>query len=80
MIGREMDGALAAHLLERKSRSRQKFISTSLGVSNHHPLAVYQALPQSWLPLGIRGRLQQQFEAVGRRLDALEPQTEASPA
>jgi hypothetical protein len=37
---------------------------------------VYQALPQSWLPIGTRGQLQQQFEAAGRRLDALNPQTE----
>ncbi|KAG0654821.1 hypothetical protein C6P46_001378 [Rhodotorula mucilaginosa] len=55
MIGRELDAALVAHLLD-----------------------LYQALPQSWLPIGTRGQLQQQFEAAGRRLDALNPQTEAA--
>ncbi|GAA6017858.1 hypothetical protein JCM10207_003478 [Rhodosporidiobolus poonsookiae] len=41
-----------------------------------HLLELNQALPQSWLPLITRGRLLQQFEAAGRRLDALPPQTE----
>ncbi|GAA5982447.1 hypothetical protein JCM10908_006652 [Rhodotorula pacifica] len=53
LVGRELDSALVAHLLE-----------------------LYQALPQSWLPIGVRGQLQQQFEAAGRRLEALDPQTE----
>ena len=36
---------------------------------------VYQHVPQSWLPLFPRGRISQQFEAAGRRLDAMTPQT-----
>jgi len=39
-------------------------------------LAVYQTFPQSWLPISARGRIAHQFEAVGRRLDALPPQAE----
>ncbi|GAA5993118.1 hypothetical protein JCM11641_003822 [Rhodosporidiobolus odoratus] len=53
MVGREIEGGLAAHLLE-----------------------LYQAVPQSWLPVQVRGRLLVQFEAAGRRLENLAPQTE----
>ncbi|GAA6039556.1 hypothetical protein JCM8097_008389 [Rhodosporidiobolus ruineniae] len=53
IAGREMDGAIVAHLLE-----------------------LYSAIPQSWLPIGVRGRTLSQFEAAGRRLEALPPQTE----
>ncbi|GJN94038.1 hypothetical protein Rhopal_007101-T1 [Rhodotorula paludigena] len=41
-----------------------------------HLLELYQTFPQSWLPIGIRGRILQQFEATGRRLGALPPHTE----
>ncbi|GAA5819949.1 hypothetical protein JCM10212_001557 [Sporobolomyces blumeae] len=41
-----------------------------------HLLELYQALPQSWLPIGVRGRMSLLFEAAGRRLDALAPQAE----
>ncbi|GAA5842867.1 hypothetical protein JCM9279_004013 [Rhodotorula babjevae] len=41
-----------------------------------HLLELYQTFPQSWLPIGARGRIAHQFEAVGRRLDALPPQAE----
>ncbi|GAA6048800.1 hypothetical protein JCM3770_003627 [Rhodotorula araucariae] len=41
-----------------------------------HLLELYQTFPQSWLPIGVRGRVAHQFDAVGRRLEALPPQTE----
>ncbi|GAA5875078.1 hypothetical protein JCM8547_005406 [Rhodosporidiobolus lusitaniae] len=41
-----------------------------------HLLELYQAIPQSWLPIGVRGRVLLQFEAAGRKLEALGPQTE----
>ncbi|BGP03719.1 hypothetical protein NBRC10513v2_007452 [Rhodotorula toruloides] len=41
-----------------------------------HLLELYQALPQSWLPIGVRGKVFSQFEAAGRQLDALSPDTE----
>ncbi|KPV73137.1 uncharacterized protein RHOBADRAFT_55358 [Rhodotorula graminis WP1] len=41
-----------------------------------HLLELYQTFPQSWLPIGARGRIAHQFEAAGRRLDALPPQAE----
>ncbi|GAA5834363.1 hypothetical protein JCM11251_007969 [Rhodosporidiobolus azoricus] len=41
-----------------------------------HLLELYQAIPQSWLPIGVRGKIALQFEAAGRRLEALAPQTE----
>jgi hypothetical protein len=69
---REMDGAIVAHLLERASvllSFRRKVLTSS-------NLAVYQAVPQSWLPISIRGKLLLQFESAGRLLSALDPQTE----
>ncbi|GAA5966252.1 hypothetical protein JCM3765_002573 [Sporobolomyces pararoseus] len=41
-----------------------------------HLLELYQALPQSWLPIGVRGKMSLLFESAGRRLDALTPQAE----
>ncbi|GAA6012319.1 hypothetical protein JCM11491_007091 [Sporobolomyces phaffii] len=41
-----------------------------------HLLELYQALPQSWLPIGVRGKMSLLFESAGRRLDALPPQAE----
>ncbi|GAA5940190.1 Zn(II)2Cys6 transcription factor domain-containing protein [Sporobolomyces koalae] len=41
-----------------------------------HLLELYQALPQSWLPIGVRGRMSLLFESAGRRLEALPPQAE----
>ncbi|SCV74537.1 BQ2448_7566 [Microbotryum intermedium] len=41
-----------------------------------HLLGLYQALPQSWLPLLPRARITTMFEASGRRLSALPPQAE----
>ncbi len=41
-----------------------------------HLLDLYQHIPQSWLPLFPRGKLNAVFEQVGRRLNALPPQTE----
>ncbi|BGP20369.1 hypothetical protein JCM10213_002320 [Rhodosporidiobolus nylandii] len=41
-----------------------------------HLLELYQAIPQSWLPIGVRGRTLLQFEAAGRRLENLSPQME----
>ena len=43
-----------------------------------HLLDLYQYLPQSWLPISSRGKVLSQFEAVGRRLDALPPQVEVT--
>ncbi|KAM0753729.1 hypothetical protein T439DRAFT_322619 [Meredithblackwellia eburnea MCA 4105] len=41
-----------------------------------HLLDLFQHVPQSWLPLIPRGKVVAQFEAVGRRLDALPAQAE----
>ncbi|GAA5904462.1 uncharacterized protein JCM6883_006499 [Sporobolomyces salmoneus] len=41
-----------------------------------HLLELYQALPQSWLPIGVRGKMSLLFESAGRRLEALAPQAE----
>ncbi|SGY86058.1 BQ5605_C009g05797 [Microbotryum silenes-dioicae] len=41
-----------------------------------HLLGLYQALPQSWLPLLPRARITTMFEASGRRLSSLPPQAE----
>ncbi|KAL8278795.1 hypothetical protein RQP46_008864 [Phenoliferia psychrophenolica] len=41
-----------------------------------HLIDLYQHVPQSWLPLIPRGRVALQFEAAGRRLSSLPPQTE----
>ncbi|GAA5878716.1 hypothetical protein JCM16303_007156 [Sporobolomyces ruberrimus] len=41
-----------------------------------HLLELYQALPQSWLPIGVRGKMSLLFESAGRRLESLAPQAE----
>lgn len=41
-----------------------------------HLLGLYQTVPQSWLPLYPRGRIQMLFEQAGRRLEALPPQAQ----
>lgn len=69
----QLSGELTAHLLERTS-GLTPLISGSFSESLSLP--VYQALPQSWLPLFPRGRLSLMFESVGRRIEALPPQAE----
>lgn len=57
--------------------SEDRLATTELtAVLAAHLLDLYQFLPQSWLPLTVRGKVALQFEAVGRRLSSLPPQIE----
>ncbi|GAA5894986.1 hypothetical protein JCM5296_000931 [Sporobolomyces johnsonii] len=62
--------------LSEKDQDSQLSFGALDGALVAHLLELYQALPQSWLPIGARGKMSLLFEAAGRRLDALPPQAE----
>ncbi|GAA5891855.1 hypothetical protein JCM6882_007384 [Rhodosporidiobolus microsporus] len=81
-VGRTKDGAttLATGIkqpdLSEGDTDNRLGLQQMNGALVAHLLELYQAIPQSWLPIGVRGRIALQFEAAGRRLEALAPQTE----
>ncbi|GAA5837930.1 hypothetical protein JCM3766R1_001522 [Sporobolomyces carnicolor] len=68
-------GVRAPKLSEEDANAQLAFDALN-GALVAHLLELYQALPQSWLPIGVRGKMSLLFESAGRRLEALAPQAE----